>query len=158
MYDACFTAVQMAAVGMGLDEDSLTQRMQGGGHLLAPTGSDLQRYDVGTTFAGFHYDLNFLTVHGKSRYPGLAIWLRNWKRVEVKIPQGCLLMQAGAMFESITGGYILAGYHEVIYTEGTKVVVDQIKQQATSDKERILWRISSTFFSQLRNNVDISPL
>lgn len=89
---AAETASEMAAVGMGLDANTFTERMKGGPHLLAPTGSDLNRYDVGTAFASFHYDLNFLTVHGKSRFPGLAIWLRNWKRIDVKIPEGCLLM------------------------------------------------------------------
>jgi hypothetical protein len=44
---------------------------------LAPTGSDLNKFEVGTVFAGFHYDLNFLTIHGKSRYPGLFAWLQN---------------------------------------------------------------------------------
>lgn len=92
MIEACFTAGEMAALGMGLQADAFTSRMAGGPHLLAPTGSDLQKYDVGTTFAGFHYDLNFLTIHGKSRYPGLFIWLRNMKKVSVKIPAGCLLL------------------------------------------------------------------
>ena len=36
-----------------------------------PTGSDLAKNDVNTVFAGFHYDIAFLTIHGKSRYPGL---------------------------------------------------------------------------------------
>lgn len=76
----------MAAIGMGLDKDTFAKRMQGGAHLLAPTGSDLQRHDVNTTLAGFHYDIAFLTIHGKSRYSGLDIWLRNWKKVPVKIP------------------------------------------------------------------------
>lgn len=92
MIEACFTAAEMAAIGMGLEKDTFTSRMQGGPHLLAPTGSDLQKYDVGTTFAGFHYDLNFLTIHGKSRFPGLYIWLRNMTKVAVKIPNGCLLL------------------------------------------------------------------
>jgi hypothetical protein len=92
MIDACMTAAEMAAIGMGLSKDSFTSRMVGGPHLLAPTGSDLQKYEVGTTFAGFHYDFNFLTIHGKSRYPGLFIWLRNWKKFAVKIPDGCLLL------------------------------------------------------------------
>jgi isopenicillin N synthase-like dioxygenase len=64
--------------------------------------------------------LNFLTAHGKSRFPGLYIWLRGWKRTLVKVPDGCILLQAGAMFEHITGGYVLSGYHEVIYSEETK--------------------------------------
>ena len=51
--------------------------MDGGAHLLAPTGSDLARNEVGAIFAGFHYDIAFLTAHGKSRFPGLYVWLRN---------------------------------------------------------------------------------
>ena len=48
----------------------------GGEHKLAPTGSDLNKYKVGTIFAGYNYDFNFLTIHGKSRYAGLFAWLR----------------------------------------------------------------------------------
>ena len=158
MIQGCFTAAEMAAIGMGLSPDTFTSRMQGGPHLLAPTGSDLQKYNVGTTFAGFHYDLNFLTIHGKSRYPGLYVWLRNMQKVAVKIPPGCLLLQAGAMFEHITGGYVLSGYHEVIYTEATKAALDKAKQELAEGKNRILWRVSSTLFSHIRYNVDLSPI
>ena len=46
-----------------------------GPHLLAPTGSDLAQYnEEGTIFAGWHTDLNLLTIHGKSNFPGLSIW------------------------------------------------------------------------------------
>jgi hypothetical protein len=38
-------------------------------------------------------DLNLLTIHGKSRFPGLYIWLRDGTRTAVKIPDGCLLVQ-----------------------------------------------------------------
>lgn len=158
MIEACFTAGEMAAIGMGLQADTFTSRMRGGPHLLAPTGSDLQRYDVGTTFAGFHYDLNFLTIHGKSRFPGLSIWLRNMKKVAVKIPPGCLLLQAGSMFEHITGGYVLSGYHEVIYTEATKAALEKAKEDNLNGANRTLWRVSSTLFSHIRYNVDLSPL
>jgi hypothetical protein len=72
-----------------------------GPHLLAPTGSDLRRYgQEGTVFAGYHYDLNFLTIHGRSRFPGLNIWLRNGQKVEVKVPIGCLLIQTGKQVKS----------------------------------------------------------
>ena len=67
----------MTALGMGLPKDSFTKRMEGGAHLLAPTGSDLLKNEVGTIFAGFHYDIAFLTIHGKSRFPGLQGWTRN---------------------------------------------------------------------------------
>jgi isopenicillin N synthase-like dioxygenase len=153
------TAAEMAAIGMGLDKNTFTARMEGGAHLLAPTGSDLVRNDVGTTLAGFHYDIAFLTIHGKSRYPGLSIWLRNWKKLSVKIPKGCLLLQSGSTFEHITGGYVLAGYHEVMYTEDTKRALENVKEEMKREqKERILWRVSSTLFSHMRGEVDISPL
>lgn len=124
MINASVTAAQMAAVGMGLPETAFSDRMRLGSHLLAPTASDLMKYNVGTAFAGFHYDLNFITIHGKSRYPGLFLWTRDWKKMACKVPEGCLLMQAGIMFEWMTGGYVLAGFHEVVYTEQTKRVRD----------------------------------
>ena len=52
---------------MGLPQNLFKDYLHGGAHLLAPTGSDLATYDVGTIFAAFHYDFNFLTIHGKSR-------------------------------------------------------------------------------------------
>ena len=64
-------------------------------------------------YAGYHYDLNFLTIHGKSRFPGLFVWLRDGRRIPVKIPPGCLLLQAGKQLEWLTGGYVKAGMHEV---------------------------------------------
>ena len=63
------------------------------------------------------------------------------------------------MFEWITGGYVLAGFHEVIYTQATKDAVERVKQEAEeTGKQKILWRVSSTLFSHLRYNVDLSPL
>ncbi len=41
------------------------------------------------------------------------MWLRDGRRVAVRIPPGCLLMQAGKQLEWLTGGYITAGLHEV---------------------------------------------
>jgi len=86
MVNAIYTASEMAALGMGIDKESFTEKMHLGQHLLAPTASDLMKYDVGTPFASFHYDLNFITIHGKSRYPGLFLWTRNWKKMVAKIP------------------------------------------------------------------------
>jgi hypothetical protein len=61
--------------------------------LLAPTGSDLQKYSaLGDVLAGFHYDLNFITIHGKSKFPGLFIWTKEGDRVPVSVPDGCLLI------------------------------------------------------------------
>src|SRR6266581_9205764 len=94
-------------------------------HLLAPTASDLVKYGKkDTILAGFHTDLNFLTIHGRSRYPGLNIWARNTgKRIPVKIPKGTnLLVQAGKQLEHITGGLIKAGFHEVVVNDQTLAV------------------------------------
>lgn len=49
------TVARMAAIGMDLPEESFTERMKGGDHLLAPTASDLEKNKKGSIFAGFHY-------------------------------------------------------------------------------------------------------
>lgn len=55
MLEGCMTVARMAAIGMELPEEAFTERMQGGDHLLAPTGSDLDKNKQGAIFAGFHY-------------------------------------------------------------------------------------------------------
>jgi len=62
------------------------------------------------------------------------------------------------MFEQITGGYVMAGYHEVIYTEQTQQVIDKKLEENKNGASNILWRISSTLFGHLRYDVDLSPL
>ena len=107
---AAEAVAQLAALGFGLPVDAFSSRMAGGPHLLAPTASDFSRFGaLGTVLAGYHYDLNFITAHGRSRYPGLYVWTREGAKVSVKIPQGCLLVQAGAQFQYLTGGHVLAG-------------------------------------------------
>ena len=49
---------------------------------------------------------------------------------------------------------MLAGYHEVIYTEDTKKAM----QVASEDPERVMWRVSSTLFSHFRFDTDLSPM
>ena len=153
LHDAVIQVSEMAALGMGLKKTLFTEWLGGGAHLLAPTGSDLQKNDVGAIFAGFHYDIAFLTIHGKSRYPGLYVWLRNNQKLQVKVPNGCLLLQAGKTFEHITGGYVLAGFHEVIYTDKTKE-----NYEVALAAGRPTWRVSSTMFTHFRYNVDCSPM
>ena len=47
---------RMAAVGFGLPTDTFADKVRGGPHLLAPTGSDFSRFNkLGTVLAGFHY-------------------------------------------------------------------------------------------------------
>lgn len=154
MLDSVSTVSEMLAVGFGLEKDTFTRRMHLGPHLLAPTGTDLEKYgEEGTIIAGFHNDLNFLTIHGKSRFPGLSIWLRDGTKVQVRIPDGCLLLQAGKQMEWLTGGYIQAGYHEVVCTKETV----KFRERALRDN-RSTWRVSSTVFSQLASDEVLRPL
>ena len=147
-------------------------------HLLAPTSSDLVKYgQKDTILAGFHSDLNFLTIHGRSRYPGLNIWARNTgQRIGVEIPPGYnLLVQAGKQLEHITGGLIKAGFHEVVVNDRTLAVsnsdaniyllvhssrvLDQaIERRKVEFPGRPLIRISSTFFWHLSSDFDLVPI
>ena len=148
------TVAEMTAIGFDMPTDAFTSRMLYGPHLLAPTGSDYATYDKeGTVLAGYHYDLNFLTIHGKSRYPGLYIWTRNGRREAVSVPQGCLLIQAGKQLEHLTGGHVLAGFHEVVISKETCSVIEQRKQEGSS-----LWRVSSTLFGHVQSDQVLQPL
>jgi len=154
MMDALFSLASMAAIGFGLPEDTFTSRMQNGPHLLAPTGSDFKVHGAkNTILAGFHSDLNFLTIHGKSRFPGLYIWTRDGTKRAVRVPSGCLLVQAGKQIEYLTGGHVLAGFHEVVVTEATVDVINRKKAAGES-----LWRVSSTCFGHIQSDVMLEPL
>ncbi|GKB45311.1 2-oxoglutarate (2OG) and Fe(II)-dependent oxygenase superfamily protein [Tanacetum coccineum] len=52
-------------------------------------------------FAGYHYDLSFITIHYRSEFPGLYIWQRNEKRVKVKVREGCLLILSGKQIQQL---------------------------------------------------------
>ncbi|KAH9065824.1 Clavaminate synthase-like protein [Lactarius vividus] len=150
---------QMTAVGLGLPQETFTDAGKYGPHLLAPTASDLVKYkEKDTILAGFHTDLNFLTIHGRSRYPGLHIWARNsGKRILVRFPPTgrYLLVQAGKQLEHLSGGLIKAGYHEVVVNEST---VETIERRKSEFPDRPLIRISSTFFWHLSSDYDLTPI
>jgi len=148
------TLAEMAAVGFKLPRDTFKKLIQSGPHLLAPTASDLEKYgSLHQILAGFHKDLNFVTLHGKSRFPGLFIWLRDGKKIPVSIPDGCLLAQAGMQFEYLTAGSVIAGYHEVVVTEKTIEALTKARQE-----KRCLWRISSTVFIHVASDKTLEPL
>lgn len=149
-----FTIAEMAAVGFGLPKDAFTSLMNYGPHLLAPTASDLEKHKENETIlAGFHRDLNFMTFHGKSRFPGLDIWLRDGTKFPVAVPDGCILAQAGMEMEHLTGGRVVAGWHEVLVNERTQAAIQRAK-----DAGKSLWRISSTLFSHIESDAVMRPL
>ncbi|KAL7894431.1 hypothetical protein HDV63DRAFT_398868 [Trichoderma sp. SZMC 28014] len=158
MKNAVSNLSEMAALGLGLEAEYFSNAGRYGPHLLAPTASDLNKYSsLDTILAGFHTDLNFLTIHGRSRYPGLNIWARNTgSRIPVKIPKGnYLLVQAGKQIEYITGGLIKAGYHEVVVNERT---IETIERRKVEFPDRPLVRISSTLFWHLNSDFDLAPV
>jgi isopenicillin N synthase-like dioxygenase len=94
-----------------------------------------------------------MTIHGKSRYPGLYIWLRDGTRHLVRVPDGCLLLQAGKQLEWLTGGKITAGFHEVVVTPETLEAVERNKKM-----QRPVWRVSSTLFSHMNSDKILAPI
>jgi isopenicillin N synthase-like dioxygenase len=151
---AVSTVAEMLALGLDLDQNAFTQLMHRAPHLLAPTGTNLAKHGVkDTIYAGFHYDLSFLTIHGKSRFPGLYIWLRTGKKMLVRVPDGCLLVQGGKQLEILTGGHIEAGYHEVVCAPETLTAIEKARESGTS-----LYRISSTLFSHIASDNVMQPL
>jgi hypothetical protein len=71
----------------------------------------------------------------------------------VKVPDGCLLIQAGKQIEWLTGGDITAGYHEVIVAPETLQAVERAKNE-----KRSLWRVSSTLFSHINSDQELKPV
>ncbi|KAL1863083.1 hypothetical protein VTK73DRAFT_6445 [Phialemonium thermophilum] len=160
MKNAVSDLAAMLAIGLGLPAETFREAGRYGPHLLAPTASDLVKHGKkDTILAGFHTDLNFLTIHGRSRYPGLHIWARNTgRRIAVRFPRGVdhlLLVQAGKQLEHLTGGLIKAGFHEVVVNEATLEAVARRRAEAP---DRPLVRISSTFFWHLASDYDLVPV
>jgi len=162
MLDAVMTCSQMAAVGFGMEANTISDMMEYGPHLLAPTGSDLSsssevgrhnRVSKSGPLAGYHNDLNLLTIHGKSRYPGLFVWTKDGTRLKVSVPDGCLLVQAGMQMEHITGGAVCAGMHEVVVLPETVAAADKWEAEG-----RPAWRISSTLFSHIASQKVLKPM
>jgi len=148
------TVAAMAAIGFKLEPNTFTKLLECGPHLLGPTGSDLDKFGkLNTVFASYHYDLNFLTIHGRSRFPGLFVWTRQGKKMLVRVPKQCLLLQAGKQFEWLTGGYVLAGFHEVVVSEATVKAMDEARKAGRS-----LWRVSSTLFGHIASDNVLEPL
>jgi len=155
--------VVAAMLGHGLrlsDPGALTSLMKYGSHLLAPTGADLDQWHggakPGTVLAGFHYDLNLMSLHGKARYPGLFIWTREGIRMPVRVPEGTLLVQAGIQLEWLTAGRIQRGYHEVVVSEATREVYE--REKITRGEGAQCWRVSSTMFFHVAADQDLYPL
>jgi isopenicillin N synthase-like dioxygenase len=147
-----FDASRLVAIGLGLPEDVFVETMQHGTNLFAPTGSDLSTFQPDDVMASFHYDFGQWTGHDSASHGGLIAWTRDGKPIRVEVPHGCVLIQAGKEAEILTGGYIQAGFHEVIAT-------DEAIAQARTDKAegRSPIRIAGPLFAQSGPGVVLSP-
>jgi len=152
---AAVTSVsEMLALGFNLPVDTFTSKMKCAPHLLAPTASDFRQFgQSGSILAGFHSDLNAFTIHGRSRFPGLYVWTRDGQRIPVSFPPGCLLVQAGMQIQHVTGGHVLAGFHEVVVDERTLAAIEKASAAGKS-----IWRISSTLFAHFESDVLLEPI
>lgn len=83
----------------------------------------------------------------------MSIWLRDGTKIPVRVPKGCLLLQAGKQLEWLTGGYITAGFHEVVVNEDTIKAIEVAKEL-----KRPVWRVSSTLFSHIASDQVLEPL
>lgn len=89
------TVAEMAAIGLGLEKDAISSKMINADFYQSPPGADLTKSKVGDVITGFHHDFDLLTLHGKSRFPGLYAWLNTDEKFLVDIPEGYLLIQSG---------------------------------------------------------------
>lgn len=168
MFDALDAVAKGTAIGLGMPSpDAISSLLREGPHLLGPTGSDLSKHSApGTVLAGCHADLNLLTVHGRGRLPGLFVWTCSGERVAVRVPAGCLLLQAGMQLEYLTGGKIEAGMHEVLVTpEALEKVARRVERGerekgVTDETDPALsaWRVSSTVFGHVASDRMLRPL
>ncbi len=71
----------------------------------------------------------------------------------MRVPDGCLLVQAGKQIEYLTGGYIEAGFHEVVVAKDTLAVIETRRAAGQS-----LWRVSSTLFAHINSDEILEPL
>lgn len=54
--------------------------------MLSPTAVNLEKVKNGDVLVGFHRDFGMLTMHGKSRFPGLFSWLNTGEKFMVNVP------------------------------------------------------------------------
>lgn len=76
---------------------------------------------------------NFLTIHGKSNFAGLSVWTNEGEKMTVKVPSGCLLIQAGKQIEHLTAGHVKAGFHEVGPCFQTDAIRSRLPHVPTND-------------------------
>jgi isopenicillin N synthase-like dioxygenase len=158
MKNAVSDLTDMIEIGLNLPPGTFKEAGQCGPHVLGPSSIDLVKHgQKGTLLMRSHSDVNFLTIHGRSRYPSLDIWTRNTaQRIGVEIPLGSnFFVQAGEQLEHITGGLIKACFHEVVVNDQTLAAIERRKVEFP---DRPLIRVSSSLFWHLSPDYDLVPI
>ena len=65
----------MAAIGLNLEKDIFSSKINKGDLYFSPTGVDLLKSTRDKVLCSFHRDFDLFTIHGRSRYAGLYAWL-----------------------------------------------------------------------------------
>ena len=150
MLASVYTISEMISLAMGLPRDAFIRNFQYAPHLIAPNGANPLDYPEGISFNGYHYDLNWGTIHGRSRFPGLRAWPRSGAPFVVSVPEGCLLFQVAKQLEWQTGGYFRAGFHEVVNLPQT---IAAAKKAVENNRPPI--RVSSTVFAHVASDAKL---
>jgi hypothetical protein len=174
---------QMLALGLGLHRDYFSSLMHNGHHKIAPTYASYWEDRIpGTVQAALHQDIDVFAIHAQGTHSGLFVYTENGERLEVRVPQGCFLVQAGRQLYlkmrsmerrgEISTRPIKAGWHEVVVTPDAvakaepviREIEETLKDYDLNDKEKLrkvrrlyrdCLRISCTFFYHFGDETEI---
>ena len=164
MLDPVSVVSEMLALGLGLERDYFTKLMNNGHHKVAPTfASYLDDRVPGTIQAALHQDIDVFAIHAQGTHSGLFVYTETGERLEVRVPEGCFLVQAGRQLYlkmrsmqrsgEITKKPIQPGWHEVVVTPDA---VEKARP-ALEEIERIL-RLPSSQLTDAEKLARIRPL
>ena len=173
----------MLAKGLGLPSDYFTRLMHEGHHKVAPTFASLYHdRKPGTVLAALHEDIDVFAIHTQGTHSGLFVYTDTGVRLQVAVPEGCYLVQAGRQLYlkmrsmertgEIDHAPIYSGWHEVIVTQDAVdkarpaiEQIDAIVADGTQEPEEKLarirplikqcLRISSTFFYHFGDDTEL---
>lgn len=98
---------------------------------------------------GAHFDLNWGTLHRRGRIRGAKLWRRDGTAFISSVPDGHQLFQVGKQLEWQTGGYLMAGLHEVAVFQQT--IVDAMHRIVLGQPPV---RVSATCFGTMGHSCD----
>ena len=80
LLDGCYTVSEMLALGLGFEKNLFRGMLENGPQILSPQGSDLRRYEVGTSLSAFHYGNIFVFSNHLREINRLELLDNSWKK------------------------------------------------------------------------------